>query len=181
MKKQLKYGISSYWANWGGKDTDGSTKRTLASFELSIERAGIGHVRQLLDASRPIFINLTTHLCGKDQWLHLWMSENFWNPCLQEAYNFFRHICFFIVYSITVSQFFPPFSPSAQPTLLSHNLLSIVDFYHTAFQQNFLWWRKWSKSVLSHMEPMSYMRVLSHWNGASAGKRTKCFILFHCN
>lgn len=33
--------------------------------QLASERTGTGHVKEVLDASMPIFINFTTNVCGK--------------------------------------------------------------------------------------------------------------------
>lgn len=92
----------------------------------SVLRQVLGVSNRCLMLQVPIFINLTTNLCGKDQCLHLWMSENFWSPCLYEDYNLL-HIFFFIVYSISVPIFshfpFCPAYPSSSQSPLHYRFL----------------------------------------------------------
>lgn len=54
----------------------GSHGRTLADFELCVERISTGHTSKVLHALLPVPVNFITNLCGKDQWPHLRMSEN---------------------------------------------------------------------------------------------------------
>lgn len=86
IKKKTKHRISGYiWLNKMAKILMGSHGRTLADFELRVERINIGHTRPMLHAFLPISINFITNLCGKDQWPHLRMSENVWSCYLPKS------------------------------------------------------------------------------------------------